>query len=183
VLSSVAEFRDCLAGQTPSIVLKEILFRPQPCADGKGELYYTFDQFLSALQVRMRGTYAWKTGYAKATVKTPGCEEVRTEDIQKWQKSDKVPVRAYEQISILSFEKREGKGAPPWTKQNIAFLVEQYNGKPGDPTKSNAVLAKLCTEEFGRLITENAVKGQVDRCRKKKMIAEYREKIILKEAA
>jgi hypothetical protein len=59
-----------------------------------------------------------------------------------------------------------------WTNHNIDYLIKQYgiNGKPA----SNKILANLCSWEFGRDVSDGAVKGQIDRQRKHGRLPKYR---------
>jgi hypothetical protein len=59
-----------------------------------------------------------------------------------------------------------------WTSENVDYLVERYLS--GESVKSNPILANLCSWEFGREVTENGIKGQIDRQRKKGRLPKYR---------
>lgn len=197
VLSLLAEIRDCLGGATPSMILQRVVIGApdaacelrylqvkydelfaksapkQPTADEKGELYYTIGEFMAALQIKMGRTYGWRVDYVAASAKASGCTQAKNENIQKWQRTKKVPAWAYDQIAQLSFEKRLGQGGPLWTTQDTDYLVSLYLA---NPNISNGELASLCTQHFGRPITESAVRGQLDRQRKKGRIDKYRPK-------
>lgn len=135
--------------------------------------FYTLEEFTGAL-LRKRGqTYGWKVDYVTAT-NTPDCRVAKNEDIQAWQKTNKVPDWAFEQIDRLIFPKRTGKkGQPPWLETEYDYLEFIYKE---DPTRSNIVLVDLCTKKFGRSINEPAIKGALDRLRKKGRIDKYRPK-------
>lgn len=124
--------------------------------------HYTVKQFMVALAARRRRTYGWKKDYAQATEETPGCFRVSTDDIQKWQKEDRVPEQAFMQIEWLRYPIRTGKSPPKpsWSEDNLAYLIKEYETDPHQP---NAGLAEKCTAHFGRTISEQAIKGQLFR--------------------
>lgn len=136
--------------------------------------FYTIDQFITAL-IRKRGrSYGFRVDYVTASSTTPGCRAVKTEEFHKWQQSKEVPDWAYDQIDRLVFPDRKGKkGQTPWTVGEYDFLAKGYTL---DPSKSNLDFAIMCTKEFGRSITEEAIKGALDRLRKRKRISKYRPK-------
>jgi hypothetical protein len=190
---------ESLDNQPPSVILTKIVFRdpemdaklqhledearelrdriekastiPHPIADEKGDLYYTLEEFLAALQVKMGRTYGWRVDYVTASTETPEVHQARNEDIQKWQRTKKVPDWAFDQIDKLVFTKRVGQGGRQWSNQEGDYLVGFY---VSDPTMSNASFANICTKHFGRKITENAIRGALDRLRDKGRIERYR---------
>lgn len=121
---------------------------------------YTLDQFMLALALKLGRTYGWRTDYARATQETPGSHTVSTDDIQKWQREKRVPEWAYTQIGWLKFNHRLGRSGPDWSQDEVSFLVTEYRS---DPHQKNLVLATKCAQHFGRLITEQAIKGAVYR--------------------
>lgn len=126
---------------------------------------YTMEQFLMILTARMRRSYGWRTDYIRASHETPQCTPVSNEIVQRWQNANAVPTWAVEQIGRLEFRKRHGKiGNPTWTETDENYLIEQYRD---DPLQKNIVLAQRCAERFGRPISENSIKGALDRARKK----------------
>lgn len=124
--------------------------------------HYTVKQFMVALAARRRCTYGWKKDYAQATEETPDCFRVSTDDIQKWQKEDRVPEQAFVQIDWLRYPVRTGKSPPKpnWSEDNLEYLIREYQADPHQP---NAGLAKKCTAHFGRTISEQAIKGALFR--------------------
>jgi folylpolyglutamate synthase/dihydropteroate synthase len=54
--------------------------------------------------------------------------------------------------------------APNWKSNEYAFLEKLYQS---NPTTHNIEFAKKCSDEFGRVITENSIKGAIDRLRQK----------------
>jgi hypothetical protein len=129
--------------------------------------YYSMGYFLSKLFVKMRRSYGWRTDYLKATETTPGCTPVTNETVQKWQSANRVPTWAVDQIDQLLFSKRSGQSGPVWTSENKEFLITIFTN---DPSLSNIELAALCSAEFGRTITENSIKGEIDRSRKRALL-------------
>jgi hypothetical protein len=126
--------------------------------------FYTMEQFLSVLTVKLRRSYGWRTDYVSASQQTEGCRPVANETVQKWQNTNQVPDWAVEQIPKLTFRKRTGTSGLPWSDDNETYLTELYKSDPG---QSNQELARLCEEHFGRPINEPSIKGAVDRLRKK----------------
>jgi hypothetical protein len=200
VLDRVTTMRTSLNGIAPSIILRQAILRdpddqeriealqhendglrvriaemaamvnvPKPNAKGM----YSLEAFLAALQLKRGQTYAWRVDYCVATNNTPNCNVAKNEDVQKWQRTGEVPAWAYEQMAILVFPKRGGKGGPPWTDAEYTYLKNLYLA---DPSKSNLMFADACTLHFGRPITENAIKGALDRLRKRKEIPGKRPK-------
>ena len=129
---------------------------------------YPLETFLAALQRKMGRTYGWRVDYVLATATAaqanPNVKVVKNEEIQKWQKDKEVPAWAFERIPLLVFQKRKGEGSPPWKSNDYTFLATLYLE---DQHKSNAYLATVCGQKFDREITENAIKGALDRLRKK----------------
>lgn len=54
------------------------------------------------------------------------------------------------------------RAAPGWTCENRSYLVAEFLR---DPHSSNYLLASKCSAQFGREITENAIRGQLTRLR------------------
>lgn len=143
--------------------------------------HYTLEQFLAALARRRGCTYGWRKDYCEATKNTSGATIAETTHIQQWQSKGRVPQVYVEQIDSLKFPKRIGKGTIEWSTENYEYLAVEYLA---DPTQPNRVLAEKCTEHFGREITENAVRGAIDRLRQQGRIPKRRpghEQIIPQE--
>jgi len=128
---------------------------PEPVND-----HYTIEQFMLRLASKMGRTYGWRTDYAKATHETTGCQPVDTDDIQKWQKERRVPDWAYRQIDLLEFRMRMGRAGPEWKADEVDYLIAEYQADPHQP---NATLATKCMKQFGRDISEQAIKGAIYR--------------------
>jgi hypothetical protein len=124
---------------------------------------FTMQDFLGVLVAKMRRSYGWKIDYITASHTTPECVPVENETIQAWQKTDKVPEWAIVQIDKMVFRKRRGSVGPTWTDDNQSFLIETCQQNPALKYKE---LAQICTRHFGRTLTENGIKGKVDRLRK-----------------
>jgi hypothetical protein len=124
--------------------------------------HYTLEQFLAALQRRLGRTYGWRKDYVFATKQTPGAVQVETTHIQQWQAKGLVPQVYVEQIDKLKFPKRTSKGGIEWSPDNYDYLATTYLA---NPTLSNRKLAEQCSTHFGREITENSIRGALDRLR------------------
>lgn len=142
--------------------LQKIEEQPLSCGPSQNGVY-TMEQFLSVLTAKMRRSYGWRTDYIIATHETPDCQPVANESIQKWQNSNKVPDWAVHQIDRLIFRKRGGNSAPTWSDEDEQYLTDLYKQ---DPRQRNRSLANNCEQHFGRTITENSIKGALDRLRK-----------------
>jgi|ERR1019366_1169009 hypothetical protein len=192
IMSSISIVREKLGGNLPSIVIKQLFVltgeQIKELQTEKEELiaklsagssptpingFYEFKAFLMALQVKMGGTYGWRTDCVTASANSPDCKAIRNEDIQKWIKDQLVPDWAYEQVSRLVFQKRTGAAGREWKNTEYEYLGGIYCD---DPTTKNTVLAAMCSEKFGREITENAIKGALDRLRKQGKIPARRPK-------
>jgi regulator of replication initiation timing len=142
--------------------LRQITHLPGGPSD---EGFYTMEQFLAVLTVKLRRSYGWRTDYVCASQQTEGCRPVANETVQKWQNTGKVPDWAVDQIDKLNYRKRAGRiGAVPWSDENENYLADRYRD---NPNQSNQELAHLCEEHFGRPINVPSVKGAIDRLRKK----------------
>ena len=133
--------------------------------------FYTMEQFLAVLTIKLRRSYGWRIDYVTASQQTDGCTPVKNETVQKWQNSNQVPDWAVTQIDKLEFRKRSGTGGPAWTDENENYLSELYKD---DPHQTNLALAKLCEQHFGRPLNENSIKGAIDRLRKRGQLPEKR---------
>lgn len=143
------------------------LARPVQAVDG----YYPLEHFMSVLAAKMGRTYGWRGDFVEACASSPNSRPVPNELIQKWQKEGRVPAWAVEQVAHLVFKKRQGKSGKTWLPEEYDFLANLYDE---NPAASNAVLAGRCSEQFGREITENGIKGAIDRLRKKDRLAKRR---------
>jgi hypothetical protein len=142
-----------------SVLALTAQLKPQPINGN-----YTLEQFMAALARRMGRTYGWRTDYVIATKETPGAVKAETTTIQQWQTKRLVPAEYYDQIDRLNFPKRPGKPGQEWSTEDYDFLVELYLKNPAE---QNSVLAETCAERFGRPITENSIRGALDRLRKR----------------
>ena len=184
VLVGAFQLRQQLGGSVPSIIIKQWRIAgttlPIPLSDNG---YYDLEQFVAALHCKMGRTYGWRVDYIKATLATPECRNVKNEEIQRWQQTKKVPDWAFEQIDRLIFPPRKGELGPAWSSIEYDFLVDLYTGKAmkengevhqTSSSTSNAVFAGICSTRFGRNITENSIKGAIDRQRKKDRLPKRR---------
>lgn len=137
-------------------------FEPPTPVDG----FFTMSQFVGRLLIKLGRSYRWKLSYVEASM-AEDCETVTSELIQKWQNTDRVPEWAVRQIDHMVFGRLRGNNGTPWTDEERQFLVDLYNH---DPKTRNRTLASLCSAQFGRTITENAIKGEIDRAQKRKTI-------------
>lgn len=69
--------------------------------------------------------------------------------------------------------KRRLAQIPPWSDSEKNYLLHIHIQ---DPELSNAKLAEMCSEEFGRSITENAIRGALHRLRRARAVSPRRPK-------
>jgi hypothetical protein len=62
-----------------------------------------------------------------------------------------------------------------WSEREKAFLAELYKLDKFCP---NRILAELCSIEFSRNVTENAIRGALTRLRKSRKVALYRKETL-----
>ena len=132
--------------------------------------YYRIDQFMTRLAARRGHTYAIRIDYVTATQTTPGVRVVRDEDINVWQREGRVPDWAYGQIDQLIWPPRMRRQHQFWTTAELDALCEFYSE---DPSRTNTMLAEMLTR-FGRPFTEQQVRAQLDRQRRKNRVSQYR---------
>lgn len=91
--------------------LQETVMQLRQQVDVKPSLGATYPlrEFIIALAARRKRTYGWKKDYAQATEDTPDCLRVTIDDIQKWQRQDRVPLEAFVQIERLQYPVRKSK--------------------------------------------------------------------------
>jgi hypothetical protein len=151
--------------QTLQTQLSEVNQQPfcGPAVNG----FYTMEQFLSVLTAKLRRSYGWRTDYIGATHETGSgglIKPVPNEEVQKWQNTNQVPDWAVEQIARLTFRKRGGVSGKKWSDDDELYLMSLYNQ---DPLQRNQLLAEMCERHFGRSINESAIKGALDRIRRR----------------
>jgi hypothetical protein len=150
-IEGLRAINDHLEKKVSELLAQQARMSPEPVDHS-----YTMEQFMLALATKRGRTYGWRTDYARATQETPGCRVVHTDDIQKWQKDNRVPEWAVDQISRMSFKQRIGRAGPEWKPGEVQFLIDLCIANPREP---NASLANKCQERFGRDITESSIKG------------------------
>jgi len=98
----------------------------------------------------------------------PSLPKISDGMLQQWRRDNRYPAFVVEQLKLLSPDDLLAKH--PWTADEMAFFVELYNT---NPHLSNQELAIRCTKQFGRHITDCAIRGALTRARAAKM-ADYR---------
>lgn len=131
---------------------------------------YTMEQFLIILFGKLGRTYGWKQAYMDASKKL---RQVDHHTVKEWQWENKVPAWAVEQIQRMEFNKWPRNAHQFWTVTERAYLVRIHLA---DLSMPNDELAELCTEEFGRTITENAIRGALHRARMAGVVPDKRPK-------
>ena len=133
--------------------------------------YYTIEQFICRVAVRQQKgcIYGYQSAYIKAAASSP--HPASDHDFKVWKRAGLVPAVYYEQIDILCFCERPVVRHNPWHQDEVDFLRDLHQSNPG---LSNGSLAHQCTEHFGRIISESAIKGKLDRLRKEHIVPQYR---------
>jgi hypothetical protein len=121
--------------------------------------FVTFGEFLRELIVAQQRTHGWRSAYVNATHNTPGVTPVTQLMIAKWREDNLAPRWALDQITLLRFRHT---GFQMWSNHEVQFLLDAYARSNGHGYKA---LADQCSEAFKRDISENAIKGQIDRLR------------------
>jgi hypothetical protein len=85
---------------------------------------------------------------------------------QRWRREDRYPAWAIEQVKAMSHDDLPGK-KQPWTMDEKAYLYGIYSE---NPQLTNQQLADLCSERFGRHITENGIRGALTRGRNARVL-------------
>jgi hypothetical protein len=126
-----------------------------------------FDSLLLAIVKKRGKTWGWRSTYLAATQHTEGARPVSNHEIDKWRNEDRIPYWAVEQVPMLTFVNPIARRGVTWSRQERRFLHRIYeNGV----ALTNDQLADMCSQQFGRLITDNAIKGMLDRSRKLSLI-------------
>jgi hypothetical protein len=156
------------------VVLTGQIIRP-------GEVDSTFDIFhphpisdlLIAICAARGHLYGWKSSYLAAA--RPGLDNiiaVTERQLHTWQKIGHVPAYSVNQVPRMQFKAQTHRGRQRWTAGEYDFLRNLYIKTDGHV--KNADLANKCAAAFGRDVTENAIKGALDRLRKNGAIHQFR---------
>ena len=171
-LTQVLNLLDCLRdcdeskiGDIATNIKRELVATPasglrimeQPSEDGCYSLAHFIDR---VVQRRGGQTYGYQSAYIRATEESdhPATELM----ISKWKRSGRVPAEYVQQIDLLVFVKptRETRPRRVWSMGETDYLRAMYDD---DPSASNSAFAHKCSSQFGRIITINAIKGQLYR--------------------
>ncbi len=79
--------------------------------------------------------------------------------------------RRYEETAVLSFKPEQSNTRASWSDADYDYLVSIHTE---DFARSNVALAYMCTMRFGRDITENAIRGSLNRLRRAGRVPRYR---------
>lgn len=116
-----------------------------------------------ALADRRGGTlYGWKTALLAAI------PEIKEEHVTQWLKTGRCPEWVILAVPVLKFKTpRRGHTQQDWNKGEYEFLTAICKG---EIVPKNKIIAMQCSGTFGRTITESAIKGAIDRLRKRGII-------------
>lgn len=116
--------------------------------------FYNFIEFRAAVFASLGRDDRWQSEYCEQT-------GVNLSKIQQWRKSGKVPAVNYDMATNLVAPKSEGsKPRQSWTTADYERMETLLNG-PDSPNYKT--VAAILSTEWGRNITENAIKGAVNR--------------------
>ena len=119
--------------------------------------FYSWGEFFSAVFASLNGkTNRWQTDFAEQT-------GVNLSTIQKWRLTGKVPAINYEMALVLKTTVSASQTRQAWSGDEYDALQILLDT---DPRPTYATIASTLTKDFGRKITENAIKGSVDRLKK-----------------
>lgn len=134
----------------------------------------SFNEFVREWIVAQNGhTHAWRKNYVDSTHRCDAAIRVTNQTIDRWRSRDIVPKWAVDQITILRFHVRPPVPMQDWTGEEVQFLMDAYQASQGRYRD----LASLCTEKFGRTISENAIKGKIDRLIKSGRLSNPRRRV------
>lgn len=120
--------------------------------------FYTFSEFIIAVSASLGRLDRWQSEYSEQT-------GIHLSKLQQWRKTNKVPATNYEMATNLSAPKSDGtKQRQSWTEVEYSRMEALLNG-PDQPNYKT--VAATLTSEWGRRITENAIKGAVNRRKSK----------------
>lgn len=85
---------------------------------------------------------------------------------QRWRKENRYPAWAIAQVKAMSRDDLPGK-KQPWTTEEKAYLYGIYSE---NPLLTNQQLADLCSQRFGRHITDCSIRGALTRARNARLL-------------
>lgn len=129
--------------------------------------FYTNAQF-AAIMVERVGKYngakrAFEDFNTELRKKNPELGVITSSHLEKWRVEDRYPTWVIEQLRMMS-KADLPTSSHRWTQADKDFLRDLYRA---NPTVSDRRLAEILSERFGCDMTENAVKGALDRLRRK----------------
>lgn len=137
---------------------------------------YTYAEVMQAMVDRFGKHHGIPAALAErnARLRAEGQDigKITSAGFQQWRKLDCYPAYVIEQISEMTSDDLLPRGG--WSDEERVFLVELYRQKE---TLSNRELAELCTKQFGRLVTECSIKGELNRLRQKGKVSMYRPRL------
>jgi hypothetical protein len=135
--------------------------------------FHTYDEVLQAMLTRFGKHHGVPAALfernARLIEQGETADRITSSAFQQWRKENRFPRYVIAQIETMTPTDLLSRGK--WNDDERQFLVEQYSV---DPSLSNAALAIACSTKFGRLVTECAIKGELNRLRKAGKVSQYR---------
>lgn len=131
---------------------------------------YTFLQWITRLISHLGYVKGVQQDYATGSQHDGNTvRPVSIQDIYKWHAANKVPDWAFNQIDLITYPTHGGTGEgvtrsshKEWSTVEVTWFV---NLALENPKMHYKEIASLCSKEFGRTISENAVRGMFTRRR------------------
>ena len=96
-------------------------------------------------------------------------DKITSSAFQQWRKENHFPLYVIEQIEAMTPDDLLPRGK--WNDDERQYLAELYSV---DSAQTNKALAIACSEKFDRLVTECAIKGELNRLRASGKVPRYR---------
>ena len=126
-----------------------------------------FHDLIIAVARATHKTYGWRVEYLRASLSSLQARPVNERMMVTWQRSGRVPNWAVEQVSVMEFRRPSFKKPRDWNREETEFLIHLYQS---NEYVTYQRMAELCQQKFDRDISEQAIKGMLDRLRKKNKI-------------
>jgi len=130
-----------------------------------------FAEFYRKVFCKRKGGHGWQVEVMRAFADTS--HPITKHMLDTWAVTEKVPELYYNALDHVTFVKRcRDKPQIVWSANEDQWLANYHLC---DPTSTNSALAIACSEKFGRHITENAIRGKLDRLRRTGHVPGFRK--------
>ena len=136
--------------------------------------YYTYEQVIQIMVMKFgkhHGVPAALTERnAQMLRRGADVNRITSSGFQVWRKENRYPAFVVEQIKEMTANDLLPRGK--WTESERQFLAQLYSS---NERLSNKALADACSVQFGRLVTECSIKGELNRLRQRGKVSAYRQ--------